>query len=61
MSTKPKSHKAMGEGEWMVRLKSFASSGVWLAGGGNRLSPRQRKIFDLYQKIKCSKISTYYS
>ncbi|XP_030268423.1 uncharacterized protein LOC115579081 [Sparus aurata] len=52
MSTKPKSHKAMGEGEWMVRLKSFASSGVWPAGGGNRPFPRQRKAFDLYQKAR---------
>ncbi|KAJ8264275.1 hypothetical protein GJAV_G00147270 [Gymnothorax javanicus] len=54
MSTKPKSHKAMGEGEWMARLKAFASTGVWPSGAGNRLAPRQWKWHDLYQKIeKC--------
>ncbi|KAJ8290439.1 hypothetical protein GJAV_G00012900 [Gymnothorax javanicus] len=54
MSTKPKSHKAMGEGEWMTRLRAFASTGVWPSGAGNRPAPQQRKWHDLYQKIeKC--------
>ncbi|RXN22060.1 hypothetical protein ROHU_036759 [Labeo rohita] len=54
MSTKPKSHKAMGDGEWMARLRAFASSGAWPSGAGNRPAPRQRKWYDLYQKIeKC--------
>lgn len=51
MSSKPKSHKAMGDGEWMARLRAFASSGVWPGGGGNRPAPRQRKWHDLYQKV----------
>ncbi|XP_059211301.1 uncharacterized protein LOC131989935 isoform X2 [Centropristis striata] len=52
MSTK--SHKAIGDGEWMSRLRAFASSGVWPSGAGNRPAPRQRKWHDLYQKIeKC--------
>ncbi|XP_038588681.1 uncharacterized protein LOC119913343 isoform X2 [Micropterus salmoides] len=55
MSTKPKSHKAMGDGEWMVRLRAFASSGVW-PSGGNRPSQRQQKWHDLYQKVKYVKI-----
>ncbi|RXN05976.1 hypothetical protein ROHU_036803 [Labeo rohita] len=54
MSTKPKSHKAMDDGEWMARLRAFASSGAWSFGAGNRPAPRQRKWYDLYQKIeKC--------
>lgn len=52
MSTKPKSHKAMGDGEWMARLRAFASSGAWPSGEGNRPAPRQRKWYDLYQKVK---------
>ncbi|XP_039670276.1 skin secretory protein xP2-like [Perca fluviatilis] len=53
MSNKPKSHKSMGEGEWMARLRAYASSGVW-PSGGNRPAPKQRKWHDLYQKIeKC--------
>ena len=55
-----KSHKAMGDKEWMGRLRSFASSGVWPSGGGNRPAPRQRKWHDLYQKVKYNKICTYY-
>ncbi|XP_041830746.1 uncharacterized protein LOC121643496 [Melanotaenia boesemani] len=54
MTTKTKSHKAMGDGEWMSRLRAFASTGVWPPGAGNRPAPRQRKWHDLYQKIeKC--------
>ncbi|CAL8271039.1 unnamed protein product [Merluccius merluccius] len=53
MSNKPKKHKAMGEGEWMARLRAYASSGVW-PPGGNRPAPKQRKWHDLYQNIeKC--------
>lgn len=54
MSTKPKSHKAMGDGEWMARLRTFARCGVWPSGEGNRPAPRQRKWYDLYQKVKQS-------
>ncbi|KAI9541920.1 hypothetical protein NQZ68_026385 [Dissostichus eleginoides] len=54
MSTKPKTHKAMGDAEWLARLKAFANSGVWPSEGGNKPAPRQRKWYDLYQKIeKC--------
>ncbi|XP_032439662.1 uncharacterized protein LOC116733080 [Xiphophorus hellerii] len=54
MSTKPKSHKGMGDGEWMARLKAFASTGVWPSNAGNRPAPRQKKWHDIYQKIeKC--------
>ncbi|XP_038553192.1 uncharacterized protein LOC119886486 [Micropterus salmoides] len=53
MSIKPKSHKAMGDGEWMSRLRAFATTGLW-PSGGNKPAPRQRKWYDLYQKIeKC--------
>ena len=52
MSTKPKSHKGMGDGEWMARLRAFASSGVWPSDAGNRPAPRQKKWHDLYQKVK---------
>ncbi|CAG12997.1 unnamed protein product [Tetraodon nigroviridis] len=36
------SHQAMGDGEWMARLRSYATTGVW-PSGGNRPAPRQRK------------------
>lgn len=36
MSTKPKSHSALGNGGWMVRLWPFTSSGIWPSGGGNK-------------------------
>ncbi|KAK1885061.1 Protein trichome birefringence-like 25 [Dissostichus eleginoides] len=43
----------MGDAEWLARLKAFANSGVW-PEGGNKPAPRQRKWYDLYQKIeKC--------
>ncbi|XP_063743367.1 uncharacterized protein LOC134871539 isoform X1 [Eleginops maclovinus] len=51
MSNKPKSLKGLGEGQWMARLRAFASSGVW-PSGGNRPAPRQRKWYALYQKIE---------
>ncbi|XP_041846871.1 uncharacterized protein LOC121643491 [Melanotaenia boesemani] len=50
MTTKTKSHKAMGDEEWMSRLRAFASTGVWPRGAGNRPAPRQQKWHDLYQK-----------
>ncbi|RXN21513.1 proline-rich receptor kinase PERK2 [Labeo rohita] len=34
----------MGDGEWMVRLSSFASSGAWPSGAGNRPAPWQLQI-----------------
>ena len=52
MITRPKSLKSMGDDEWMVRLRAFASSGVWPSGGGNRPAPRQKKWHELYQKVK---------
>jgi len=42
----------MGDGEWMARLRAFASSGVWPSDAGNRPAPRQKKWHDLYQKVK---------
>ncbi|MEQ2158488.1 hypothetical protein GOODEAATRI_012846 [Goodea atripinnis] len=54
MSFKPKSHKGMGDEEWMARLKAFARDGVWPSNAGNRPAPRQKKWHALYQKIeKC--------
>ncbi|KAI9536400.1 hypothetical protein NQZ68_033659 [Dissostichus eleginoides] len=44
----PKSNKAVGDAEWMARLKAFASSGVW-PPGGNKPDQRQQKWRDLYQ------------
>ena len=53
-----KSHKGMGDGEWMSRLRRFASSGVWPADAGNRPAPRQKRWYDLFQKVyKMSKRS----
>ncbi|XP_058609831.1 nematocyst expressed protein 3-like isoform X2 [Onychostoma macrolepis] len=49
-----KSHKALGDDEWMSRLRRFASTGVWPSEAGNRPAPRQKKWFDLFHKIdKC--------
>ncbi|XP_067281054.1 uncharacterized protein [Pseudorasbora parva] len=49
-----KSHKAMGDEEWMSRLRRFANTGVWPSEAGNRPAPRQKKWFDLFQRIdKC--------
>ncbi|KAJ8341956.1 hypothetical protein SKAU_G00342470 [Synaphobranchus kaupii] len=42
MST-AKKHKAMGDGEWMARLKKFATTGVWPSEAGNRPAPRQKR------------------
>ncbi|KAK1889705.1 Titin like [Dissostichus eleginoides] len=53
-SRKAKAHKAMSDSEWMSRLRKFASTGAWPAGEGNRPAPRQKKWFELYQRIeKC--------
>ncbi|KAL7844989.1 hypothetical protein SRHO_G00235290 [Serrasalmus rhombeus] len=44
----------MGDDEGMSHLKRFAASGIRPSDAGNRLSPRQKKWYDLYQKIeKC--------
>ncbi|KAI9522256.1 hypothetical protein NQZ68_038131 [Dissostichus eleginoides] len=44
----------MSDSEWMSRLRKFASTGAWPAGEGNRPAPRQKKWFELYQRIeKC--------
>ncbi|KAI9525156.1 hypothetical protein NQZ68_009354 [Dissostichus eleginoides] len=44
----------MSDSEWVSRLRKFASTGVWPAGEGNRPAPRQKKRFELYQRIeKC--------
>ncbi|XP_057184274.1 ras-associated and pleckstrin homology domains-containing protein 1-like [Triplophysa rosa] len=49
-----KSHKAFGDDEWMSRLRRFASTGVWPSEAGNRPAPRQKKWFELFQRIdKC--------
>ncbi|XP_053091155.1 uncharacterized protein LOC113534513 isoform X1 [Pangasianodon hypophthalmus] len=54
MSKPQKSHKAMGDQEWMSRLRQFASTGVWPSEAGNRPAPRQKKWYDLFQRIdKC--------
>ncbi|KAL0970157.1 hypothetical protein UPYG_G00238140 [Umbra pygmaea] len=50
--SKPKTHKAMGDEEWMSRLKRFATSGVWPAEAGNRPAPRQKRWYDHFQKIQ---------
>ncbi|XP_047204714.1 uncharacterized protein LOC124857485 isoform X2 [Girardinichthys multiradiatus] len=50
MSFKPKSHKALGDEEWMARLRGFSSDGVWPSNAGNRPAPRQKKWHALYQK-----------
>ncbi|XP_047233783.1 uncharacterized protein LOC124875588 isoform X4 [Girardinichthys multiradiatus] len=50
MSFKPKSHTALGDEEWMARLRAFASDGVWPSNAGNRPAPRQKKWHALYQK-----------
>lgn len=51
MSSKPKKHRAMGDDEWMSRLRRFAASGVWASEAGNRPAPRQKKWHDLYLKV----------
>ncbi|CAL8241487.1 unnamed protein product [Merluccius merluccius] len=53
-------HKAMGDDEWMSRLKTFAASGVWPADAGNRPAPRQKKWFDLFNKDQRWIASTLY-
>ncbi|CAM4510591.1 unnamed protein product [Leuciscus chuanchicus] len=54
MASKPKRHRAMGDEEWLSRLRRFATTGVWPADAGNRPAPKQKKWHDLFQKIgKC--------
>ncbi|KAJ8356373.1 hypothetical protein SKAU_G00191670 [Synaphobranchus kaupii] len=43
MAYKQKKHRAMGDEEWMSRLRTFAALGVWPSEAGNRLAPRQKK------------------
>lgn len=51
MSSKKK-HRAIGDYEWMSRMRRFASAGVWPSEEGNRPAPRQKKWHDLYQRVK---------
>ncbi|CAM4560459.1 unnamed protein product [Leuciscus chuanchicus] len=52
--SKPKSHKGLGDEEWMSRLRRFANTGVWPSEAGNRPAPRQKKWYELFQRIdKC--------
>ncbi|XP_060943163.1 uncharacterized protein LOC133020572 [Limanda limanda] len=54
MASKDKKHRAMGDEEWMSRLRRFAVEGAWPADAGNRPAPRQKKWHDLFLKIeKC--------
>ena len=46
-----KSHKGMGDQEWMSRLRKFAAMGTWPAGEGNRPAPKQKTWHDHYQKV----------
>ncbi|KAJ8349331.1 hypothetical protein SKAU_G00244610 [Synaphobranchus kaupii] len=43
MAYKQKKHRAMGDEEWMSRLRTFAALGVWPSEAGNRPAPRQKK------------------
>ncbi|KAJ8364297.1 hypothetical protein SKAU_G00131280 [Synaphobranchus kaupii] len=47
MAYKQKKHRAMGDEEWMSRLRGFAALGVWPSEEGNRPAPRQKKWYDL--------------
>ncbi|KAJ8380453.1 hypothetical protein SKAU_G00012310 [Synaphobranchus kaupii] len=47
MAYKQKKHRAMGNEEWMSRLRTFAALGVWPSEAGNRPAPRQKKWYDL--------------
>ncbi len=46
-----KSHKAMSDVEWDLRLKKFASTGIWPSNYGNRPAPRQKKWYEIYQRV----------
>lgn len=46
-----KSHKAMSDAEWISRLKKFASTGIWPSNEGNRPAPRQKKWYEIYQRV----------
>ncbi|KAJ8346414.1 hypothetical protein SKAU_G00278150 [Synaphobranchus kaupii] len=43
MAYKQKKHRAIGDEEWMSRLRTFAALGVWPSEAGNRPAPRQKK------------------
>ncbi|KAJ8363808.1 hypothetical protein SKAU_G00126390 [Synaphobranchus kaupii] len=47
MAYKQKKHRAMGDEEWMSRLRTFAALGVWPSEAGNRPATRQKKWYDL--------------
>jgi len=49
--SKPKSHKGLGDEEWMSRLRRFANTGVWPSEAGNRPAPRQKKWYELFQRV----------
>ncbi len=56
MASKHKKHRAMGDEEWMSRLRKFAAVGVWPSEAGNRPAPRQRKWHDMYLKVNLDKV-----
>ncbi|CAL8240335.1 unnamed protein product [Merluccius merluccius] len=47
-----KKHRAIGDDEWMSRLRKFAASGVWPSEAGNRPASHQKRWHDLYVKIE---------
>ncbi|XP_042633172.1 uncharacterized protein LOC109065301 [Cyprinus carpio] len=48
----------MSDAEWILRLKKFASTGIWPSNEGNRPAPRQKKWYEIYQRIeKCPMLS----
>lgn len=46
-----KKHRSMGDSEWLSRLKTFATTGVWPSNVGNKPAPRQKRWYALYQKV----------
>ncbi|XP_028441948.1 uncharacterized protein LOC114560633 isoform X2 [Perca flavescens] len=51
MASKAKKHRAMGDNEWLSRLRRFATTGVWPSDARNRPAPRQKRWHDLYLKL----------
>ncbi len=56
MASKLKKHRAMGDEEWMSRLRMFAAVGVWPSEAGNRPAPCQRKWHAMYLKVNLDKV-----
>ncbi len=56
MASKHKKHRAMGDEEWMSRLRKFAAVGVWPSEAGNRPALRQSKWHDMYLKVNLDKV-----